>query len=84
MPTDWGPNYEMNQSISLYWRNGTGLEPAEYYDGYEPLTAHPSRTPPPTPPSYTPHHPLHMLSFVGNSKTLVVVLQPPPTPMQEG
>ena len=24
----------MNESISLYWRNGTGLEPAEFYDGY--------------------------------------------------
>ena len=34
VPTDWAPTYEMNRSISLYWRNGTGLEPADYYDGY--------------------------------------------------
>jgi hypothetical protein len=24
----------MNRSISLYWRNETGVEPAEFYDGY--------------------------------------------------
>ena len=23
----------MNKSISLYWRNSTGVEPAEFYDG---------------------------------------------------
>lgn len=34
IPASWAPNYAMNSSISLYWRNGTGLEPAEFYDGY--------------------------------------------------
>ena len=34
IPTDWVPTYEMNRSISLYWRNETGIEPAEFYDGY--------------------------------------------------
>jgi len=34
IPPSWEPTYEMNKSISLYWRNATGLEPAEYYDGY--------------------------------------------------
>jgi hypothetical protein len=24
----------MNRSISLYWRNETGVEPADFYDGY--------------------------------------------------
>ena len=33
VPAAWAPTYAMNRSISLYWRNGTGLEPAEYYDG---------------------------------------------------
>ena len=34
IPPSWQPTYNMNASISLYWRNGTGLEPAEFYDGY--------------------------------------------------
>ena len=34
VPAGWAPSYAMNSSISLYWRNGTGLEPAEFYDGY--------------------------------------------------
>ena len=34
IPAEWAPSYEMNKSISLYWRNGTGIEPPEYYDGY--------------------------------------------------
>ena len=34
VPAGWAPTYEMNKSISLYWRNATGLEPAEFYDGY--------------------------------------------------
>lgn len=34
IPPTWEPTYEMNRSISLYWRNATGLEPAEFYDGY--------------------------------------------------
>ena len=34
IPSTWTPTYNMNASISLYWRNGTGLEPAEWYDGY--------------------------------------------------
>ena len=34
VPPGWEPTYEMNRSISLYWRNATGIEPAEYYDGY--------------------------------------------------
>ena len=34
VPSTWEPTYEMNRSISLYWRNATGLEPAEFYDGY--------------------------------------------------
>ena len=34
VPASWAPTYEMNRSISLYWRNSTGLEPAEFYDGY--------------------------------------------------
>jgi hypothetical protein len=34
IPPTWEPTYEMNRSISLYWRNATGLEPAEWYDGY--------------------------------------------------
>ncbi len=34
IPATWEPTYEMNRSISLYWRNATGLEPADFYDGY--------------------------------------------------
>ena len=34
VPPSWLPTYEMNSSISLYWRNATGLEPADFYDGY--------------------------------------------------
>lgn len=34
IPETWEPTYEMNRSISLYWRNATGLEPADFYDGY--------------------------------------------------
>ena len=34
VPPAWAPTYEMNRSISLYWRNATGLEPADYFDGY--------------------------------------------------
>ena len=34
IPPAWAPTYNMNASISLYWRNETGLEPADYYDGY--------------------------------------------------
>lgn len=34
IPPTWQPNYNMNASISLYWRNGTGLEPPEWFDGY--------------------------------------------------
>jgi hypothetical protein len=34
IPPSWAPTYEMNASISLYWRNATGLEPPEFYDGY--------------------------------------------------
>lgn len=34
IPAAWVPTYQMNESISLYWRNATGLEPAEFYDGY--------------------------------------------------
>jgi hypothetical protein len=34
VPPAWLPTYEMNASISLYWRNASGLEPAEFYDGY--------------------------------------------------
>jgi hypothetical protein len=29
VPVTWAPTYNMNASISLYWRNETGLEPAE-------------------------------------------------------
>jgi hypothetical protein len=34
IPPTWMPSYLMNRSISLYWRNASGLEPAELYDGY--------------------------------------------------
>ena len=34
VPANWEPSYDMNRSISLYWRNATGLEPADYFDGY--------------------------------------------------
>ena len=34
IPSTWEPTYDMNRSISLYWRNGTGLEPDNFYDGY--------------------------------------------------
>ena len=34
VPASWPPTYEMNASISLYWRNASGLEPPEWYDGY--------------------------------------------------
>jgi hypothetical protein len=34
IPPAWEPTWEMNRSISLYWRNATGLEPADFYDGY--------------------------------------------------
>ena len=34
VPQSWAPSYEMNASISLYWLNASGLEPAEFYDGY--------------------------------------------------
>ena len=34
IPPTWEPTYNMNASISLYWRNETGLEPAEWFDGY--------------------------------------------------
>lgn len=34
VPPSWEPTYDMNRSISLYWRNATGVEPAEFYDGY--------------------------------------------------
>jgi hypothetical protein len=34
IPPAWEPTYAMNRSVSLYWRNATGLEPAEWYDGY--------------------------------------------------
>jgi hypothetical protein len=34
VPPSWEPTYEMNRSISVYWRNATGLEPADFYDGY--------------------------------------------------
>ena len=34
IPAAWEPTWEMNRSISLYWRNATGIEPADYYDGY--------------------------------------------------
>ena len=34
VPPSWEPSWEMNRSISLYWRNGSGLEPPEWYDGY--------------------------------------------------
>ena len=34
VPPSWAPTYVMNESISLYWRNATGLEPADFYDGY--------------------------------------------------
>jgi hypothetical protein len=36
IPSDWTPTYQMNRSISLYWRNATGVEPAEFYDGFVP------------------------------------------------
>eukprot|EP00040_Diaphanoeca_grandis_P026411 m.147864 g.147864 ORF g.147864 m.147864 type:complete len:587 (+) comp30565_c0_seq1:106-1866(+) len=34
IPSTWKPTYEMNKSISLYWRNATGIEPPENFDGY--------------------------------------------------
>ena len=34
VPATWEPTYAMNRSISLYWRNASGLEPPEFYDGY--------------------------------------------------
>lgn len=34
IPPTWEPTWEMNRSISLYWRNATGIEPADFYDGY--------------------------------------------------
>ncbi len=34
VPAAWEPTYAMNRSISLYWRNGSGLEPPENFDGY--------------------------------------------------
>ena len=33
VPASWAPSYAMNDSVSLYWRNASGLEPAQYYDG---------------------------------------------------
>lgn len=33
VPADWTPTYEMHKSISVYWRNHTGIEPAYFYDG---------------------------------------------------
>ena len=33
VPASWSPNWMMNKSVSLYWRNSTGIEPAEFYDG---------------------------------------------------
>ena len=33
IPASWSPNWEMNKSVSLYWRNSTGVEPPEFYDG---------------------------------------------------
>ena len=34
IPADWQPTYDMNRSVSLYWRNYSSLEPADYFDGY--------------------------------------------------
>ena len=28
IPSGWAPNWEMNKSIAVYWRNSTGIEPA--------------------------------------------------------
>lgn len=33
VPATWEPSWSMNRSITLYWRNSTGVEPAEFYDG---------------------------------------------------
>jgi hypothetical protein len=33
IPASWTPSWEINKSITTYWRNSTGIEPAEFYDG---------------------------------------------------
>jgi hypothetical protein len=63
VPRSWVPTYNMNASISLYWRNATGIEPAEYYDGYVSFEREPPlRTKNPAPKKQTLTVTLHPLN----------------------